>query len=56
MVTENGIKLSNFAAETYDPRDLDGTGARASLEPGMDEEGRYTRAGYEQNPPIPRLA
>jgi hypothetical protein len=47
MVTENGIKVSNFAAETYDPRDFDGTGARASFEAGMDEEGRYVRAWIE---------
>jgi hypothetical protein len=48
MVAENGIKLSYFAAETYDPRDFDGTGGAASFEPGMDREGRYVRAWIEQ--------
>ncbi len=47
MVTENNIKLSNLAAETYDPRDFDGTGGLASFEPGMDVEGRYVRAWIE---------
>jgi len=47
MVSENGIKISNFAAETYDPRDFDGTGGAASFEPGMDREGRYVRAWIE---------
>jgi hypothetical protein len=47
MVTENNIKFANFAAETYDPRDFDGTGGAASFEPGMDREGRYVRAWIE---------
>ncbi|MHC4456721.1 MAG: hypothetical protein ACYS0I_06440, partial [Planctomycetota bacterium] len=47
MVAENGIKVSYFAAETYDPRDFDGTGGAASFEPGMDREGRYVRAWIE---------
>jgi len=47
MVMENGIKFSNFAAETYDPRDFDGTGGAASFEPGMDRQGRYVRAWIE---------
>ena len=47
MVMEDGIKFSNFAAETYDPRDFDGTGGAASFEPGMDREGRYVRAWIE---------
>jgi hypothetical protein len=47
MVTENNIKVANFAAETYDPRDFDGTGGAASFEPGMDKEGRYVRVWIE---------
>jgi len=47
MVTENGIRLSNFAVETYDPRHFDGRGAAMSFEPGFDEEGRYVRAWIE---------
>lgn len=47
MVMENGIKFSNFAAETYDSRDFDGTGGAASFEPGMDRQGRYVRAWIE---------
>jgi len=47
MVTENNIKFANLAAETYDPRDFDGTGGLASFEPGMDDEGRYVRAWIE---------
>ena len=29
-VSENGLKFAHFAAETYDPREWDGTGADAS--------------------------
>jgi hypothetical protein len=47
MVSENGIKFAYFAAETYDPRDWEGTGASASFEPGMDKEGRYARVWIE---------
>jgi hypothetical protein len=47
MVTQNGIKFSTLAAETYDPRDFDGTGGAASFEPGMDRQGRYVRAWIE---------
>jgi len=47
MVTENGLKLSNLAAETYDPREFHATGGAASFEPGMDREGRYVRAWIE---------
>jgi len=47
MVAENGLKVSYFAAETYDPRDFDGTGGAASFEPGMDRQGRYVRAWIE---------
>jgi hypothetical protein len=47
MVTQNGIKFSTLAAETYDPRDFAGTGGAASFEPGMDREGRYVRAWIE---------
>jgi hypothetical protein len=47
MVTENNIKFANFAAETYDPRDFDGTGGAASFEPGMDKDSRYVRAWIE---------
>jgi hypothetical protein len=50
-VTENGIKICHFAPETYDPRNWDGTGAGASFEPGMDEEGRYARVWIEQASP-----
>jgi hypothetical protein len=48
MVTQNGIKFSTLAAETYDPRDFAGTGGAASFEPGMDREGRYIRAWIER--------
>lgn len=48
MVTENGIKFSNFAVETYDPRQFDGKGAEMSFEPGFDKEGRYVRAWIER--------
>jgi hypothetical protein len=48
MVSENGIKFAYFAAETYDPRDWEGTGASASFEPGMDKEGRYARVWIDQ--------
>ena len=47
MVAENGLKVSYFAAETYDPRDFGGTGGAASFEPGMDRQGRYVRAWIE---------
>ena len=47
MVAENGIKVSYFAAETYDPRNFGGTGGAASFEPGMDRQGRYVRAWIE---------
>lgn len=47
MVTQNGIRFSTLAAETYDPRNFDGTGGAASFEPGMDDEGRYVRAWIE---------
>jgi hypothetical protein len=46
-VSENGLKFAHFAAETYDPREWDGTGADASFEPGMDQEGRYARVWIE---------
>jgi hypothetical protein len=46
-VTENGIKVAHFAAETYDPRRWDGKGADASFEAGMDKEGRYARVWIE---------
>jgi len=42
----NNIKVANFAAETYDPRDFDGTG-RSFLRTGMDKEGRYVRVWIE---------
>lgn len=42
-VTENGLKIAHFAAETYDPRHWAATGADASFEAGMDKEGRYAR-------------
>jgi hypothetical protein len=48
-VSENGIKFASFAAETYDPRNWNKTGAGASFEPGMDEEGRYVRAWVEHD-------
>jgi hypothetical protein len=44
MVNQKGVRFSTLAAETYDPRDFDGTGGAASFEPGMDREGRYVRA------------
>ncbi len=44
MVNQEGVRFSTLAAETYDPRDFDGTGGLASFEPGMDNEGRYVRA------------
>src|SRR5215471_8812670 len=43
MVTENNIKFSNFAAETYDPRHWAATGAAASFEPLQDRKNRYVR-------------
>lgn len=46
-VTENGLKVPHFAAETYDPREWDGSGADASFEAGMDKEGRYARVWIE---------
>ena len=46
-VTENGIKVAHFAAETYDPRNWAATGAEASFEAGMDREGRYARVWIE---------
>lgn len=46
-VTENGVKVAHFAAETYDPRNWGATGADASFEAGMDKEGRYTRVWIE---------
>lgn len=46
-VSENGIKFAHFAAETYDPREWDGTGADASFEAGMDKKGRYARVWIE---------
>jgi hypothetical protein len=46
-VSENGLKFAHFAAETYDPREWDGTGADASFEAGMDKEGRYARVWIE---------
>ncbi len=46
-VTENGIKVAHFAAETYDPRRWDGKGADASFEAGMDKEGRFARVWIE---------
>jgi hypothetical protein len=46
-VSENGLKIAHFAAETYDPREWDGTGADASFEAGMDKEGRYARVWIE---------
>ena len=47
LVSENGLKVAHFAAETYDPREWDGTGADASFEAGMDKEGRYARVWIE---------
>jgi hypothetical protein len=47
MVNQKGVRFSTLAAETYDPRDFDGTGGLASFEPGMDREGRYVRAWIE---------
>ena len=46
-VTENGIKVAHFAAETYDPRNWGATSADASFEAGMDKEGRYARVWIE---------
>jgi hypothetical protein len=46
-VSENGIKFAHFAAETYDPRNWDGTGADASFEAGMDEQAKYARVWIE---------
>lgn len=43
MVTENGIKFTNFAAETYDPRHWRAKGGAASFEPLQDRENRYVR-------------
>lgn len=50
-VSENGIKFAHFAAETYDPRNWDGTGADASFEAGMDEQAKYARAWIEHQSP-----
>jgi hypothetical protein len=47
MVNQQGVRFSTLAAETYDPRDFDGTGGAASFEPGMDREGHYVRAWIE---------
>jgi hypothetical protein len=47
MVNRQGVRFSTLAAETYDPRDFDGSGGLASFEPGMDREGRYVRAWLE---------
>lgn len=46
-VSENGIKVAHFAAETYDPRNWDGQGADASFEAGMDKEARFARVWIE---------
>ena len=46
-VSENGIKIAHFAAETYDPRNWDGQGADASFEAGMDKEARFARVWIE---------
>ena len=48
MITENNIKFSNFAAETYDPPHWTATGAAASFEPLQDWENRYVRVWIEQ--------
>jgi hypothetical protein len=50
-VAENGLKCAYFAAETYDPRHSDGSGANASFEAGMDKEARYARVWIEQQSP-----
>ncbi|MBL8856094.1 MAG: hypothetical protein JNK57_19170 [Planctomycetaceae bacterium] len=50
-VSENGIKVAHFAAETYDPRRWDGKGADASFEAGMDKEGRFARVWIEHQSP-----
>lgn len=47
LVTENNIKFSNFAAETYDPRHWAATGSAASFEPLQDRENRYVRVWIE---------
>jgi hypothetical protein len=47
-VSENGIKFSSFAAETYDPRDWKLTGGGASFEAGMDRKGKYARVWIAQ--------
>ena len=47
LVTENGIKYSNFWAETYDPRQWRGEGGLASFEPLMDRKNRYARMWIE---------
>jgi hypothetical protein len=47
IVTENGLKFANFAPETYDPRNWEGTGANASFEVGMDEHAKYVRVWIE---------
>jgi len=47
MVTENSIRYSNYAAETYDPRNFNGKGGWASFEQGMDKENRYVRVWIE---------
>lgn len=46
-VSENGLKFAHFAAETYDPREWQGSGADASFEAGMDKDGRYARVRIE---------
>jgi len=51
QVAENGLKFAHFAAETYDPRDWDGTGADASFEAGMDEQARFARVWIEHQSP-----
>lgn len=57
-VTENGIKLAHFAAETCDPRNWDGTGADASFEAGANcvlsqapaggRDGAHDRPGWSR--------
>ncbi|MHC4207167.1 MAG: hypothetical protein ACYSTT_21135, partial [Planctomycetota bacterium] len=47
LVTENGIKFSNFWAETYDPREWRAEGGLASFEPLMDRRNRYARMWIE---------
>ncbi len=50
-VAENGLKFANFAAETYDPRNWDRTGADASFEAGMDKRAKYARVWIEHQSP-----